>query len=278
MNDASDSLSARWSRWWPDGGLLGTGDFVEIDAPGADPPLLAIHGFGSTPDEVSPLTELAAELGLRRRAPLLPGHGTHARDLARTRYQDWYATAERELLRLSAHGRVIVGGQSLGSLISLDLALRHPERVLGLVILANATRLYAPYPDWALSLVGRLGLTGFMMPKFGGANLCDAEAKQRHLTYGQQPIRAALDVRERGIHLLGQLARIHCPCFVAHGEHDLVCPVSNAWAVAERLGTPDVELLLLPNSAHIITKDGDRELLRARLRAFLQRLGRVPNE
>jgi esterase/lipase len=57
--------------------------------------------------------------------------------------------------------------------------------------------------------------------------------------------------------------------FIAHGQHDAVCPVSNAWLVAENVATPRVELLILPNSAHIITKDNDRALLATRLGAFV---------
>ena len=89
------------SNWWPKGRLRGEGPIDAVDLPGRDPALLAIHGFGATPNEVLMLTEEAHALGLRTRAPLLPGHGTCAADLARTTYGQWYESAERELLQLS---------------------------------------------------------------------------------------------------------------------------------------------------------------------------------
>ncbi len=274
MTTAPPPDDAASAKRWPQGELWGRGIPQEVDVPGAEPALLALHGFGATPNEVFLLTDSAAELGLRRRAPLLPGHGTHARDLAPLRYEDWYRAAERELLRLSVSGPVIVSGQSMGSVLALDLAEQHEERVLALVVLANATRLASPYPNLALAAAERLGVPDFQMPKFGGPNIRDQENRWEHVTYSAQPIRAALSLRRAGLRVLEGLTRVHCPTLVAHGQFDEVCPVDNAWEVAQRLGTNDVELVILPNSGHIITKDNDRDTLRNRVRAFLRRVVR----
>src|SRR5262249_23658650 len=48
-----------------------------------------IHGFSGSPVSTRPLAEALAALGFRVEAPRLPGHGTHPRDMARTRYADW---------------------------------------------------------------------------------------------------------------------------------------------------------------------------------------------
>ncbi len=261
---------------WPSGELWGTGSTAEVDAPGAEPALLALHGFGATPNEVFLLTDCAAELGLRRRAPMLPGHGTHARDLAQMRYEDWYRAAEAELLRLSTNGPIIVGGQSMGSVLALDLAERHETRVAALIVLANATRLASPYPNLALAAAERLGVPDFQMPKFGGPNIRDEKNRWHHVTYSTQPMRAALSLRDAGLRVRRGLTRVHCPTLVAHGQFDQVCPVDNAWEVAQRVGTNDVELVILPNSAHIITKDLDRDQLRARVRRFLRHVVSPP--
>jgi carboxylesterase len=248
---------------------VGSGQWAEVDAPGNAPAVLALHGFGCTPAEVELLTEVARARQLRRRAPVLPGPGSHARDLAKTRYPDWFRAAERELERLAESGPVIVGGQSTGALLSLDLAIAHPNKVRALLLLANATRLTAPYPDLALALADTLHIPDIAMPKFGGANLLDEQNKPFHLSYDAQPMHAALSLRRAGKRVTRQLHRVHCPVFIAHGQHDAVCPVSNAWLVAENVATPRVELLILPNSAHIITKDNDRALLATRLGAFV---------
>jgi len=272
--DTSDGTpEARPSLWrpgsWPDGSLTGNAALREVDAAGAPPAVLALHGFGCTPAEVDLLTDLAVARRLRCRAPLLPGHGTHARQLAKTRYDDWFGAAERALLELAKSGPVIVGGQSMGALLSLDLAIHHPGAVRALLVLANATRLSSPFPDLALALADRLHLPDLALPKFGGANILDEQNKPFHLTYSAQPMHAAASLRRAGKRVIEALPSIHCPTFIAHGQHDAVCPVDNAWLVAERISTPHVELLILPNSAHIITKDRDRHLLEQRLAAFL---------
>jgi carboxylesterase len=253
------------------GGLVGTGSIAPVREPGRGPSLLALHGFGATPNEVLMFTDVAAELGLRRVAPLLPGHGTHARDLARTTYADWFTAAAHEFEQIAQHGPVIVGGQSMGAVLALDLASRYPERVAAVAVLATATRLSSPFTDWGLACVSALGADQWFMPKFGGPNMRDASAKQGHITYDLQPVAAAADLRRAGLRVLGQLQLIKCPAFVAHGVHDAVCPVTNAWEIAQRLGTPDVELSILQGSAHILTKDCDRDALRLKLRAFFER-------
>ncbi len=259
-------------RFTDAGELWGQGPFEEVDAPGEYPALLAIHGFGATPNEVYLLTELAQKLGLRTRAPLLPGHGTRPEDLAPLRYSDWYAAAEREFLALAEQGPVIVGGQSMGAVIALDLAAQFSPRVAGVIALGSATRLTSPYPNLALALAERAQLPDFSMPKFDGPNISAPEGKRSHRTYSAQPMRAAMSLRRAGLRVLGKLGHIQCPAFIAHGRNDQVCPVENAWEIADGLGSSDPEVLLLARSAHIVTKDADQQRLRQRLQSFLSRL------
>jgi carboxylesterase len=252
------------------GDLTGSGDPSPIDLPGDDPPVLAIHGFGGTPLEVAIVTEVAAALGLRCHAPLLPGHGTNAHDLAKTRFVDWFRAANASLDALMKPGvPVIVAGLSLGSLLAAHLAAERPTDVRALVMLANATRLSA-FTDWPLRIIDRLGIPDFMLPK-AGADIADPEMRATHLSYGLQPIHAAIEVLRGGERTEALLGKIHCPAFIAHGKHDHVCPVTNAHRVADKLGTPDPHVVILPRSFHIITRDFDRETLRVELKEFVKR-------
>lgn len=253
------------SAW---GDLRGTGSAARIALDGAGPSVLALHGFGSTPDEVRLATDVAQDLRLRAVAPCLPGHGTHARDLRSTRYPDWYAAAEAELLEMAAVGPVIVGGLSTGAIIAMELAARHRRHICGLFALANATALTWPYPDLALRVAGALGLPDFSLPKKDGPDIGDTRAKAQHLNYSSQPFHAALDVRRAGIRVRKLLPKISCPVFVAHGSEDRVCPVDNAWNVAHAVGTNDVTVQILPRSHHILTKDFDHQRLARGLEQF----------
>ena len=121
--------------------------------------------------------------------------------------------------------------------------------------------------------VDRLGLPDFSMPK-AGADIADAEARATHLTYGLQPVHAAIEVLRAGERVEAILGGISQPAFIAHGQGDVVCPVANAERVAGLLGSADKTVVILPRSHHIVTRDHDRALLRSELRAFLVRVAR----
>lgn len=252
--------------------MIGGPPLGTLDVAGDSPAVLALHGFGATTQEVLLVVEIARELGLRALAPLLPGHGSSVHDLARTRYKDWHAAAEQALATLARDSeRVIVVGSSMGSLIALDLAADHPDRVVGVGVLGSPIRLPWPYPSLALAAISLLRLPDFTLRKFG-PDILDPEARRTQVTYSEQPIYAGNDVRLAGRRVEARLGQVHCPAFVAHGRCDRVCPVRNARRVYAQLGTVAwrKELLILERSHHIITRDVERGLLRTRLSAFIQ--------
>jgi carboxylesterase len=254
--------------------LLGGPPIGTLEAAGRGPGVLALHGFGATPQEVELVVGIASELGLAALAPLLPGHGTSVLDLARTRFSHWLCAAERALLQLaSEHGAVIVIGSSMGSLLALDLAADYPERVVGVGVLGCPIRLPWPYPSLALAAIDWLGIPDFTLPK-AWPDILDPEGRRTQVTYSEQPAHAGNEVRRAGRRVEARLGRVRCPALVAHGRHDRVCPVNNARIVHARLGAPaaDKELLILERSHHIITRDVERGILQARLRAFIERM------
>ncbi|MCG6566148.1 carboxylesterase [Tessaracoccus sp. ZS01] len=90
------------------------------------------HGFTGTVGSLRPWAEGLAEPdgdwpGVRVLAPRLPGHGTHWRDLARTRWWDWYNAVEDAYFDLAATcSTVFVAGLSMGGALALQLAAAHP--------------------------------------------------------------------------------------------------------------------------------------------------------
>lgn len=112
-----------------------------FDWQGSSQGVLLIHGFTATTAEVRPLAKRLYQVGYTVSGPLLPGHNTHPRDLNRVHWQDWTTVAEESLHNLSKNcSEVVVGGESTGALLSLYLALRHPE-IKALLLYAPALRL-----------------------------------------------------------------------------------------------------------------------------------------
>lgn len=254
------------------GALRGAGIVGEVDVAGRSPALLALHGFGCVPDEVELLSSIGTKLGLRTRAPLLPGHGQTVEVFAQTRYPEWFAAAEKVFLELSEKTPAIVGGQSMGAVLALDLASRYPERTAGVILLANAVRLASPFPGAALTLTRLLRVPDFALPKWGGSDIQDPVNRKLHTTYEAQPMYAAHSLQRAGKDVLSRSMRVTCPAFIAHGALDRTTPPSNVWLVADNLGTTDVEVHVFPNSGHILTKDLDREVLIPRVEAFVKRV------
>lgn len=246
------------------------GDRVPSDlvVEGTGARVLAVHGFGGTPFEVELVLDVARELGCSAFAPLLPGHGTRAQQLSRTGFRDWSGAVDAALDR--SDGPVILAGLSLGTLLALDLAQRRPDAVKALILLANAVWLRAPFPRWGLSLAHHLRLPDFLAPK-AGPDISDPEFKRSHVSYDSDPVHAAVEVLRAGERVRARLGEVRCPTLILHGARDRVCPVSNAWRVAERLGSEDVKVVILPKSGHILTRDLEHPAARREIRAFLER-------
>jgi len=237
---------------------------------GRAPGVVAFHGFGGTTREIELCTEVAGALGLAAVARPLPGHGSHARDLAKTRFADWIAGAEEAYRELAPSGPVIAAGLSMGSLMAAHLSIAHPERVRGLVLLANAAWL-RPTLAFALRAGGLLGLPDFLMKK-SGSDIADPEARRTQISYSADPVHSAIDLERSGRLMRARFGEIRCPTLIIHGALDRVCPVENAWRVAHLLGTRDVRVVILPHSHHIVTRDVERAEVARELSSFYSRI------
>jgi carboxylesterase len=260
----------RGSRAGVDLGALSAAAPEPICIAGRAPGVVAFHGFGGTTREVELAATVAGELGLSALARSLPGHGSHAKDLAKTRFSDWLAGAQSAYRELAAAGPVIAAGISMGSLLAAELAIEHPERVRGLVMMANALWLRPPLA-FALRAGALLRLPDFLLKK-GGSNIADLDARQSQISYTADPAHAAIDLERAARAMRERLTQVRCPTLILHGALDGVCPVENAWRAANLLGTRDVRVVILPRSQHVITRDVERRDVARELRDFYLRV------
>ncbi len=116
---------------------LGPREFGKSDAAG--PPILLLHGASSNLEAMrKPLGELLAE---RHRVLLIdrPGHGWSERERVADSTPEVHARMIAEALARLDTGPVIVVAHSLAGALGARLALDHPDRVAGLVMLAPVT-------------------------------------------------------------------------------------------------------------------------------------------
>ncbi len=268
-------VGRRHSERW--GTLIGTDAHVAsgpILHAGRAPCVIAFHGFTGTTSEIRTVVDQVADRGFAVHAPLLPGHGSKPSKLQEATFDSWLEAMEKEVIAArERHGRFILCGFSLGSLIALELASRKPAGLVGLIVLGNAVTLTAPVRA-ALGFVDRRGWTlpDWYLLKMWSADVRDREQKKRIASYDRDPLRAALEVYRGGRRVEPRLPLVTCPTLVIHGGKDRVCPPSNARLVAEALGTKDVKVVMHPNSAHLVAADVDREAVAEEVARFVENL------
>lgn len=109
------------------------------------------HGYTATTAEVRLFAKRLHEKGYSVAGPLLAGHGTRPEDLNRVTWQDWVESGEKVYEQLKSRcEHVFLGGESMGGLVALYLAGRHPE--------VRGVLLYAPAISLTLSTADKVKL------------------------------------------------------------------------------------------------------------------------
>ena len=240
--------------------LINPGGAREFFAEGKAPCVLGFHGFTGTASELRPLVDRIAEAGYAVEVPLMPGHGGLPAELQELSFDDWASAMRTRAKALKEkHGKLVIVGFSMGTLVALKLASEIPD-LTGLVILGCALEL-APYFGVPFSAFERFGwkVPDAYLVKLGPADMTDRAAARTLTTYDRHPLRAAYEVYRAGKALRAEVSRIECPVFIGHGKKDKVCrPRASKW-LAEHIGSRDVTTRVYARSAHIIGADVERE-------------------
>ena len=113
--------------------------------------VLLSHGYTATTAEVRLFAKRLHDKGFTVAGPLLAGHGTQPADLNHVRWQDWVESGEKVYQQLASQcEHVFIGGESMGALVALYLANRHPA--------ARGVLLYAPAIELTISTVDKVKL------------------------------------------------------------------------------------------------------------------------
>lgn len=111
--------------------------YLEAGAPDA-PPILLLHGFGTSKDAMMMMMPAMAKAGFRVLAPDLPGFGAHPFHDGKDHTPQFYTAQIVNFLDAVHAPQVVVIGTSMGGALSAELALEHPERVRALAMLSPA--------------------------------------------------------------------------------------------------------------------------------------------
>jgi carboxylesterase len=213
--------------------------------------VLLCHGFTGTPQSLRPWGEHLAGEGFTVRCPLLPGHGTHWRDMNRTGWSDWYARVSESFTELSARcTSTFVFGLSMGGALALRLAQLHGPDISGIVVVNPSVMtlrrdaVLAP----ALALV---------VPSFPGIANDIAKPGVVEVAYDRTPLRAVASLRQFWKLVRTDLPLITQPLQVYRSAADHVVEPENSRMVLSSVSSTDTAEIVLPNSFHVATLDND---------------------
>lgn len=204
----------------------------------------------------------------------LPGYGE------RPLVADFAAAADALAADLPVDS--ILLGWSLGAMLALAIAARHPHKVNRLVLVAG-TASFVARPDWPhamppqqlaqFSAAAEADIAA-LLPRFvGNFSRGDARAKavMRAVLDLADPFPAAATLATglawlRDVDLRPQLAAVHCPTLLVHGANDPLMPLAATEMLAAAL--PHCRLAVLPDCAHTPFLSDSQSFL-AEVRAFL---------
>jgi carboxylesterase len=247
--------------------------------PGAEPfshdggttGVLLCHGFTGSPQSLRPWAEFLANAGLSVRLPRLPGHGTAWQDLARTRWEDWFAEVDRSFDELRAvSDEIFVMGLSMGGCLALRLAELRGSAISGLVLvnpsLAADTWLFALAPVMKLVVPSLKGI---------GSDIKKEHASE--LSYDRVPVKAAATLPRLWRITQSELGQVTAPVLVFHSTVDHVVGPASLRVLRGALPSGQLEVRECPDSYHVATLDNDAQAIFTGSLEFVEAHSRAGN-
>ncbi|HET7932141.1 MAG TPA: alpha/beta fold hydrolase [Rhodanobacteraceae bacterium] len=252
--------------------------------------VLLIHGLTGTPAEMRFVGKGLHRAGFTVYGMQLAGHCGSEADLLRTGWRDWAASVREGAARLRNEvDRLFVAGLSMGSVLALNLAIEHADWVDGLGLYGSTFF----YDGWTIPRLARLS---FMLPLVCGMGFFKQRRFMESFPYGIKDERvrmriagAMLDGQSEAAGLPGnpwpslsefhklvwhvrpRLHEVRAPSLIMHAADDDIASVRNARLIERRVTGP-TETILLNDSYHMITVDGERAKVIAHSAEFFTRV------
>ena len=249
------------------------------DEQGSGPPVLLIMGLSFTHDM---WFRVLPALSQHYRTIYFDNRGMGRSDVPRGPYRmEVMAQDAASVLDAAGLAAAHVIGASMGGMIAQELALRHPKRVMSLMLgCTSYGGLLARWPSFSHAPRNMpLNEDAQMSREFALIPMLYSPSTSLDLIAEDMRVRASCRWSYRGFwgqfggilmwHSYRRLPRIKAPTLVVHGEDDKLVPPANGRAVANRI--PGARFELLPKAGHILMTDQAEACMRLMLEFLAMR-------
>ncbi|MFA6281573.1 MAG: alpha/beta fold hydrolase [Candidatus Omnitrophota bacterium] len=258
--------------------------------------ILLIHGITGTPSEMRYLAKFFNKAGYTVLCNTLPHHCSSLKELKKATWQEIAESCALDLKSLKEeHGKVFVGGLSMGALLSMHLAYKFSADVRG--IIAFAPTLF--YDGWAVHKGQALLPFAWHIPYLRNridirenppyglkdenlrntihafySNAPKADASEKVVMFGSPffPLASLYQHHQFSKIVKKEMPHIKTPILIMHAKEDDMTSIKNARYCLGHIGSSDKSLIVLEDSYHMITIDKEREKVALEATKFLDRL------
>ncbi|MEP0754993.1 alpha/beta hydrolase [Trichocoleus sp. Lan] len=245
-------------------------------------PILCLHGHPGLGSSMSVFTNHLSQK-FQTFAPDLRGYG-NSRIKGNFRMEDHLTDLEALLDRFQIE-RCLVLGWSLGGILAMELALRLPERVTGLILIATAARPRGNHPpiswqdnfytglasivnrvqpgwEWNIETFGKRSLYRYLIGQHtpGAYRYLALEAMSAYLQTSAAATQALNTALRAGYNRLADLQQIQCPSLMLAGASDRHITPESSLETAHHL--KDCQWHCYPNTAHLFPWEIPERVLR----------------
>jgi pimeloyl-ACP methyl ester carboxylesterase len=246
---------------------------------GEGPPVLLIHGLLFDASQLEPQVRALKD----RYRFITPDVRNHSRSEFRAEEYTLWDLMEDQIALLDHLGieRPTWGGVSTGGFLSLRAALKHPERVGGMVLIdtqggPESVDMGSMYDAAAAAVIESgwtddiMGLATGMLFGASASEELKAEWVEKWHSWPQHSAKELIGVVTGREDITDRLGEIDAPAIVIHGEEDVAIPMERAEQLAA--GLPNVvEFVVVPKGGHTSTLE-QPEFVTAAVERFLEKI------
>lgn len=259
--------------------------------------ILLVHGLTGTPSEMKHYGKQLARKGFTVVCPVLAGHCDSVATLRNTSWQQWLASVENVFLALrTQYQQVFIAGLSMGALMALLIAARHPGAVAGVVLLSVTFF----YDGWNIPKFRQR----FLLPIVLYSPLRYVMQWEETAPYGikcertRAMVAAVLENKDAQasekvgifktpatviyqsvqlIHAARQcLPKVTAPVLIVHSTEDDMASLKNAYLVERTVASQRVETFYIGDTYHVLTLDKRKDDIAKRSAEFCHSVSQSP--